>query len=180
VPQICVAFDIDANGILNVSAEDKSTGKKDKITITNDKGRLSKDDIERMVQEAEKFKTEDEEVRKRVESRNGLESYVYNMRNVLREDRVAAAVGAEDKGKMEAALGKVSEWLDAHSDAFTPASEFDGKLKEVQDVCAPIVARVYRESGAPDAPPPPSSGSDAEGSGQGGGGGDEPKVEEVD
>jgi L1 cell adhesion molecule like protein len=180
VPQICVAFDIDANGILNVSAEDKSTGKKDKITITNDKGRLSKDDIERMVQEAEKFKTEDEEVRKRVESRNGLESYVYNMRNTLREDRVAAAVGAEDKGKMEAALGKVSEWLDAHSDAFTPASEFDGKLKEVQDVCAPIVARVYRESGAPDAPPPPSSGSDAEGSGQGGGGGDEPKVEEVD
>jgi L1 cell adhesion molecule like protein len=75
VPQISVCFDIDANGILNVSAEDKSTGQKNKITITNDKGRLSKDDIERMVQEAEKYKAEDEEARRKMEAKNALENY---------------------------------------------------------------------------------------------------------
>lgn len=78
MPQINVVFDIDANGILNVSAEDKTTGQKNKITITNDKGRLSKDEIERMVQEAEKYKAEDEAARAKVEAKNGLENYAYN------------------------------------------------------------------------------------------------------
>jgi len=90
VPQISVCFDIDANGILNVSAEDKSTGQKNKITITNDKGRLSKDEIERMVQEAEKYKAEDEEHKKKIESKNGLENYAYNMRNTIRDDKARA------------------------------------------------------------------------------------------
>merc|ERR1712167_51593 len=88
VPQINVCFDIDANGILNVSAEDKTTGNKNKITITNDQGRLSKDEIERMVQEAEKYKAEDEEHKKKVEAKNSLENYAYNMRNTLNDDKV--------------------------------------------------------------------------------------------
>merc|ERR1712093_430303 len=83
VPQIEVTFDLDANGILNVNAEDKSTGKLQKITITNDKGRLSKEDIERMVQEAEKYKAEDESNKSRVEAKNGLENYAYSMRNSM-------------------------------------------------------------------------------------------------
>jgi heat shock protein 1/8 len=94
VPQIAVCFDIDANGILNVSAEDKSTGQKNKITITNDKGRLSKDEIERMVQEAEKYKAEDEGHKKKIEAKNGLENYAYNMRNTIRDDKVRAAAAA--------------------------------------------------------------------------------------
>merc|ERR1711959_496382 len=88
VPQINVVFDIDANGILNVSAEDKTTGKKNKITITNDKGRLSKEDIERMVQEAEQYKDEDEAARVKIEAKNGLENYAYNMRNTLNDDNI--------------------------------------------------------------------------------------------
>ena len=89
VPQIEVTFDIDANGILNVSAEDKTTGQKNKITITNDKGRLSKEDIEKMVQEAEKYKSEDEEHKKKVESKNSLENYAYNMRNTIKDDKIS-------------------------------------------------------------------------------------------
>merc|ERR1739836_15631 len=89
VPQIEVTFDIDANGILNVSASDKSTGKQNKITITNDKGRLSKEDIERMVSEAEKYKAEDEEHKKKVEAKNALENYAYNMRNTVNDEKVA-------------------------------------------------------------------------------------------
>merc|ERR1711934_305724 len=94
VPQINVIFDIDANGILNVSAEDKSTGQKNKITITNDKGRLSKEDIERMVQEAEKYKAEDEEHKKKIDAKNGLENYAYNMRNTIKDDKVADKIDA--------------------------------------------------------------------------------------
>lgn len=89
VPQIEVTFDIDANGILNVSAQDKSTGKQNKITITNDKGRLSKDEIERMVQEAEKYKGEDEAQRERVSAKNALESYCFNMKQTVEDEKVA-------------------------------------------------------------------------------------------
>ena len=103
VPQIEVTFDIDANGILNVSAVDKSTGKENKITITNDKGRLSKEDIERMVQEAEKYKAEDEKQRDKVSSKNSLESYAFNMKATV-EDELAripshAVVARKNNGK---------------------------------------------------------------------------------
>ena len=88
VPQIVVTFDIDANGILNVSAEDKAGGKKQKITITNEKGRLSKEDIEKMVNDAEKYKAEDDAQKKKIDARNGLEQYAYSMKNTLRDDKV--------------------------------------------------------------------------------------------
>merc|ERR1712137_782035 len=102
VPQIEVTFDIDANGILNVSAEDKTTGKKNSITITNDKGRLSKDDVERMVAEAEKFKAEDEAHKGKVEAKNGLESYVFNLRNTLNDDNIGGKLETGDKEKVTA------------------------------------------------------------------------------
>ncbi|MBA0743646.1 hypothetical protein Gogos_006308, partial [Gossypium gossypioides] len=112
VPQINVCFDIDANGILNVSAEDKTAGVKNKITITNDKGRLSKEEIERMVQEAESYKAEDEQVKKKVEAKNALENYAYNMRNTSKDDKIAGKLDPSDKGKMEKAIDETIEWLE--------------------------------------------------------------------
>merc|ERR550537_1153023 len=88
VPQIEVTYDIDANGILNVSSVEKSTGKENKITITNDKGRLSKDEIEKMVEEAEKYKSEDEANKQRIEAKNGLENYAYNMKNTMNDEKL--------------------------------------------------------------------------------------------
>ncbi|TYG40920.1 hypothetical protein ES288_D12G133100v1 [Gossypium darwinii] len=112
VPQINVCFDIDANGILNVSAEDKTAGVKNKITITNDKGRLSKEEIERMVQEPERYKAEDEQVKKKVEAKNALENYAYNMRNTIKDDKIAGKLDPSDKGKMEKAIDETIEWLE--------------------------------------------------------------------
>jgi L1 cell adhesion molecule like protein len=98
--QIEVTFDIDANGILNVSAMDKSTGRENKITITNDKGRLSKEDIERMVAEAEKFANEDSQQRDRVAAKNALESYAFNMKNAMEEDKIKDKISEEEKSQV--------------------------------------------------------------------------------
>merc|ERR1719284_1527997 len=122
VPQINVIYDIAATSILNVSAEDKSTGQKNKITITNDKGRLSKDEIERMVAEAEKYKSEDEDHRKKIEAKNSLENYCYSMRNTLKDSKFEGKVSDDD-----------IEWLDANQ--LAEVEEFTDKLKEVEEVC---------------------------------------------
>merc|ERR1719281_2179790 len=147
VPQIEVSFEIDANGILNVGAEDKGTGQSEKITITNDKGRLSQEEIERMVSEAEEFAEEDKKVREKIEARNALENYVYSMKNTLSdgEKGVADKIGDEDKEAVEKAIEEANEWLDDNQDA--EKEDFEEKLKEVQDVCSPIISKVYRESG---------------------------------
>ncbi|KAJ7962740.1 Heat shock 70 kDa protein [Quillaja saponaria] len=129
VPQINVCFDIDANGILNVSAEDKTAGVKNKITITNDKGRLSKEEIERMVQEAEKYKSEDEEVKKKVEAKNSLENYAYNMRNTVKDEKFAGKLSPADKQKIEKAVEETIEWLDGNQ--LAEVDEFEDKLKAV-------------------------------------------------
>jgi len=175
VPQISVCFDIDANGILNVSAEDKSTGQKNKITITNDKGRLSKDEIERMVQEAEKYKAEDEEHKKKIDSKNGLENYAYNMRNTIRDEKTSSKLDPADKKTIESAIDKAIEWLDQNQTA--EAEEFDDKLKEVEGICAPIIAKMYQGGGAP---PPDFSAPAGGGGSAAGGAGAGPKIEEVD
>jgi len=181
VPQINVCFDIDANGILNVSAEDKTTGNKNKITITNDKGRLSKEEIERMVQEAEKYKAEDEDHKKKVEAKNSVENYAYNMRNTIRDDKVAGKISEDDKSKIETAIDEAITWLDNNQLAET--DEFEDKLKELEGLCNPIISKLYQGEGGgmpggmPDmggmggdaGAPPPSSG-----------GGAGPKIEEVD
>jgi len=103
-PQIEVTFDIDENGIMNVSALCKTTGKTEKITITNNKGRLSKDEIERLVKEAEKYKNEDELIKKKVEAKNGLENYTYSIRNTLNDEKLKDKFSADEKKTIEDAV----------------------------------------------------------------------------
>jgi len=114
VPQIEVTFDIDANGILNVSAVDKGTGKQNKIVITNDKGRLSKEDIEKMVSEAEKYKAEDDVVKKRVETRNGFENYCFQMKNTLNEEKLKEKFTEDDKNLIERMSKEGLDWLESN------------------------------------------------------------------
>ncbi|GLC39971.1 Heat shock 70 kDa protein A [Pleodorina starrii] len=173
VPQINVIFDIDANGILNVSAEDKTTGNKNKITITNDKGRLSKDEIERMVQEAEKYKADDEQLKKKVEAKNSLENYAYNMRNTIREDKIASQLTASDKETIEKALTGAMDWLERNQMA--EVEEFEHQLKELENICNPIITRLY-QGGAGGMPGGAAAGGPAPSGGSGAG----PKIEEVD
>lgn len=170
VPQINVVFDIDANGILNVSAEDKTAGVKNKITITNDKGRMSKDEIERLVKEAEKYKAEDEEVKKKVEAKNALENYAYNMRNTVRDEKFAGKLNPEDKQKIEKSVEDTIEWLDRNQ--LAEVDELEDKLKELEGICNPIIAKMY-QGGAP-------MGDDMPGGGSAQSGGAGPKIEEVD
>merc|ERR1719189_2471452 len=114
VPQIDVTFDIDANGILNVSACDKSTGKQNKITITNDKGRLSKDEIERMVNDAEKFKDDDNKQKERISSKNGLESYCFNMKTTIDDDNMKDKLADSDKKAISEKCEEAIKWLDGN------------------------------------------------------------------
>lgn len=140
VPQIDVEFDIDANGILNVSAKDKSTGKSNKITITNDKGRLSKADIERMVNEAEKYKEEDDKQRQRIAARNQLESYVYTVKQAAEE--TGDKLQSDDKETISRVCSETVSWLDKN--ALAEVDEYEFKLKEVQKVCSPIMAKLHQ------------------------------------
>lgn len=145
VPQIEVTFDIDANGILNVHAADKTTGRSEKITITNDKGRLSKDEIERMVKEAEKYKTDDEVAKSRVEAKNALENYAYTMRNTIRDEKIASKLDPADKTKIEKAVEDTIKWLDSNQTA--EKDEFEYKRKEIEDICNPIFTKMYQQAG---------------------------------
>merc|ERR1712093_750329 len=190
VPQINVIFDIDANGILNVSAEDKTTGIKNKITITNDKGRLSSDEIERLGQEAEKYKAEDEAHKKKVDAKNGLENYAYNMKNTISDEKVAGKIEADDKKKIEDAIEETINWLD--NNQLAEIDEFEDKMKELEGLCNPIIQKMYAAAGgAPGGAPGgmpggmpdmgaggmPDMGGAAPSGGAGGAG---PKIEEVD
>lgn len=179
VPQINVCFDIDANGILNVSAEDKTAGVKNKITITNDKGRLSKDEIEKLVKEAEKYKAEDEEVKKKVEAKNALENYAYNMRNTVKDEKIAGKLDAADKGKIESAVNEAIDWLEKNQ--LAEVDELEDKLKELEGLCNPIIARLYQGGGGD---VPMGGAGDMPGGGYGGSTGGSagagPKIEEVD
>jgi len=136
-PQIDVTFDIDANGILNVSAIEKSTGKEQKITITNDKGRLSQDEIERMVNEAEKYKAEDDANKNRIEARNGLENYCYSLKTSVGSDEVKDKIPADDKEKLEAAIEDAIKFLDSNPAA--EKEEYEEKQKELEGVALPIL-----------------------------------------
>jgi endoplasmic reticulum chaperone BiP len=119
VPQIEVSFEVDANGILQVSAEDKGTGKAEKITITAEKGRLSEEEIERMVQEAEQFAEEDRKVKERIDARNGLESYLYNLKNTLEDDEKGLSdnISAEDKKELQDIIDEALDWMDSNPEA---------------------------------------------------------------
>jgi len=183
VPQIEVTFDIDANGILNVSAEDKSTGKKNKITITNDKGRLSKDQIEKMVKEAENYKKQDEEAKDRVESKNKLENYAYSVRNTTKEDNLKDKLSAEDKAAIDKAVDETIKWLDSNQSA--AKEEFDHKTSELEKVVNPIMTKLYQSTGgapggAPGGFPGGAGGFPGAGAPGGASAGAGPTVEEVD
>jgi len=145
VPQVEVTFDLDANGILNVAAEDKSTGKKNKITITNDKGRLSKEEIEQMIRDAEKFKAEDESHGEKVAAKNGLESYAYSLRNTVADQKFSSKLDAEDKSTVDKAIADTINWLDDNQQA--EKEEFETKQKELEATCNPIITKVYQQSG---------------------------------
>merc|ERR1712234_80344 len=182
VPQIEVTFDIDANGILNVSAADKSTGKQNKITITNDKGRLSKEEIERMVNDAEKFKAEDEKQKERISAKNGLESYCFNMKTTIEDDKVKDKISEDDMKKINDKCDEAIKWLDANQ--LAEVEEFNDKQKEVEAVCNPIITKLYQGAGGmPDMGGMPGGmpgAGGAPGGGAGGAGGAGPTIEEVD
>ena len=144
VPQIEVTFEIDANGILNVAAIEKGSGKTEKITITNDKGRLSQEDIDRMVEEAEEFAEQDKQVKAKIDARNALETYCYSMKQTMSE-KMGEKIAPEEKESIEKAVEEALEWLDANTDV--EKEEYEEKLKEVQDIAQPIIAKVYAESG---------------------------------
>merc|ERR1712152_105889 len=145
VPQVEVTFDIDANGILNVSAADKSTGKQNKITITNDKGRLSKEEIERMVSDAEKFKADDEKQKERISSKNGLESYCFNMKTTIEDEKVKDKISEDEKRTMSSKCDEAIKWLD--SNQLGEVDEFKDKQREVEAVCNPIITKLYQGAG---------------------------------
>merc|ERR1719458_295777 len=169
VPQIEVTFDIDANGILNVSALDKSSQKMQKITITNDKGRLSKEEIEKMVSDAEKFKQEDEKQKERISAKNNLESYCFNMKSTIDDDKLKEKISDSDREAINSKCDEIIKWLDANQ--LAEVDEFQDKQKEVEGICNPIITKLYQDAGG--AP----GGGAAPGGGSGGAG---PTIEEVD
>ncbi|XP_037332501.2 heat shock 70 kDa protein 1-like [Pungitius pungitius] len=167
VPLIEVTFDVDANGILNVSAMDKSTGKENKITITNDKGRLSKEEIERMLQEADKYKAEDDLQRDRVSAKNSLESYAYSVSSSLRDENLTSRVSAEDLKKVTEKCEETVAWLE--NNQLAEKEEYQHKQEELEKVCNPVISRLH-QGGRPGG----SCGEQARAGSQG------PTIEEVD
>lgn len=183
VPQIEVTFDIDANGILNVTALERSTNKENKITITNDKGRLSKEDIERMVNEAEKYRSEDEKQKETIAAKNALESYCFNMKATLDEENLKTKITESDRSTILDKCNETIKWLDANQ--LADKEEYEHRQKELEGVCNPIITKLYQAGGGgptgmptggmpgtfPGAPPAGAAGA---GSGAG------PTIEEVD
>jgi len=182
VPQIEVTFDIDANGILNVSAVEKSTGKEQRITITNDKGRMSADEIERLVQEAERYKAEDEANRARIEAKNSLENYAYSVKSTLNDEKLAGKVSESDKKKVLDAVTAATNWLDSNQQA--EKEEFEEKQKSLEAVVSPIFSSL--SGGAPGGGFPGGAAGGFPGAGASAGGApsadhdDGPKIEEID
>lgn len=128
---------------MQVSAEDKGTGKAEKITITAEKGRLSEEEIERMVREAEQFAEEDKKVKERIDAKNGLESYLYNLKNTLEDDEkgIADSISAEDKKELQDMIDEALDWMDENPEA--DKEDYDAKHKEVEQVANPIMRNVY-------------------------------------
>jgi heat shock protein 5 len=145
-PQIEVTFEIDANGIVHVSAEDKKSGKTEKITITADKGRLSEEEIERMVREAEEYAEQDKAAKEVIEARNAFEGYAYSLRNQINDkEKLGGKLDDDDKEALETAVNEAIDWLDEHKDA--DKEQFQEKQKELEAVANPILQKVYQSSG---------------------------------
>ncbi|ESQ35968.1 hypothetical protein EUTSA_v10009566mg [Eutrema salsugineum] len=145
VPQVEVTFEVDANGILQVKAEDKVAKTSQTITITNDKGRLTEEEIEEMIREAEEFAEEDRIVKEKIDARNKLETYVYNMKSTLNDkEKLAEKISEEDKEKMEEVLKEALEWLEENVNA--DKDDYEQKLKETESVCNPVIKSVYEKT----------------------------------
>ena len=144
-PQIEVTFDIDANSILNVTAVEKSTGKNNKIVITNDKGRLSKDDIDRLVKEAEKFKDEDNKVKDRIEAKNSLEQYGYQVRQTIKDEKLKDKFSEDEKKQIETKVDEILKWVNDNPAA--SKEEYDAKQKEIETIFNPIMQKIYQQAG---------------------------------
>merc|ERR1711871_1753738 len=144
VPQIEVTFEIDANGILQVGAEDKGTGKSEKITITAEKGRLSEEEIERMIQEAEEFAEEDKRVKDRIDGRNALEGYLYNLKNLLDDDEkgIADKISEDEAEEIEEAVKEALEWLEDNQEL--EKEDYEDKQKEVEKLVNPVMEKLYQ------------------------------------
>jgi len=156
VPQIEVTFEIDANGILQVSAEDKATGNREKITITNDQNRLTPEDIERMIKDAETFADEDAKLKERVDAKNDLESYAYGLRNQLNDkEKLGGKISDDEKEKLEAAIDEAIKFLDNNPDA--EPTEYKDARKTLEDTATPIITKLYQGQA-----PPPGADSEAE------------------
>lgn len=148
VPQIEVTFEIDVNGILRVTAEDKGTGNKNKITITNDQNRLTPEDIERMVNDAERFADEDKKLKERIDARNELESYAYSLKNQIGDkEKLGGKLSDEDKETIEKAVEEKIEWMESHQDA--ELEDFAAKKKELEEIVQPIISKLYGSAGGP-------------------------------
>merc|ERR1712053_31361 len=172
-PQIEVTFDVDSNGILNVSALEKGSGKAEKITITNDKGRLSKEDIEKMVADAEKFKGEDDQQKERVGAKNGLESFIFNLKSSLDTEEIKSKLSSEEISGAQSALDDALKWMDANQ--LAEKEEFTEKQRELEELSRPLMAKIYQQGGA-NANTQQSCGDDhRKGTSQNG-----PTIEEVD
>ena len=158
VPQIEVTFEIDVNGILKVSAEDKGTGNKNNIVINNDQNRLSPEDIERMINDAEKFADDDAKLKDRVEARNELESYAYSLKNQINDkEKLGSKLSDEDKETIESAVTEQIEWLEKNQDG--EAEDFKEHKKELEEIVQPIMSKLYQGAGGP----PPPGGEEGEG-----------------
>ena len=144
VPQVEVSFDVDANGILSIGAHDKGTGKEESLTITSEKGRLSEEDIETMVREAEEFAEEDAKEKAKIQARNDLEAYLYNLKNSI-TDTLEGKLSEDEKSTLMTAVNDGLDWLEDHPAA--EKDEYDEKQKEVEQIANPILKRAY-ESGA--------------------------------
>merc|ERR1712179_845750 len=150
-------FEIDVNGILRVGAEDKGTGKKEKITITNDQNRLSPEDIERMVKDAETFADDDAKMKEKVDAKNEFESYAYSLKNQIGDkEKLGGKLTEEDKASLEKAVEEAISWLESHADATT--EELKAEKKKLEDT-ATIVSKLYQGQ----APPPPGEGGEGGG-----------------
>ena len=186
VPQIEITYDIDANGILNVSAVEKSSGRENKITIENNSSNLSSEDVERMVQEAEKFKEEDERNASRIQAKNDLENSCYSFKNTLNDEKMKEKFSEEDKTMVLEKVDACIQWLDDNQEC--DKETYEAKSKELNDAVQPIMMKAY-QSGMQEGAGMPGTGMPGggmPGSGMGGmpGGSmsedNEPKIEEVD
>jgi L1 cell adhesion molecule like protein len=169
VPQIEVTFEIDANGILDVNALEKSSGKSEKITITNEKGRLSQDDIEKMVQDAEKFKEEDEKIKDAIDSKNSLENFLYSVKGSIEDEKLKDKLSNDEKETISSIIDDTTKWLDDHPTESTKDPYVD-KQKEVSDKLTPIMSKLHQsDTSSPDTASPDAADVKSE-----------PTIEEVD